>query len=100
MKLILKNPEEHPMSGDMEQVVTIEMIYDAETLKNELVEDEIALHLRTKSRRQLKHLSEVRTSNTPIHLSLKLVSAHEDSSYQMPAVVWQRRKGVAIYWDG
>ena len=39
MKPILKNPE-HTMSSDMEQVVTIDMVHDAETLKNELAEDD------------------------------------------------------------
>ena len=56
----LKNPEEHPMSSDMEKVVTIDMVHDAETLKNEQVEDEPPLHLRTKLWRQLLHLPQVR----------------------------------------
>ena len=37
LKPILNNLEEHPISSDMEQVVTIDMVHDAETLKTELV---------------------------------------------------------------
>ena len=45
---ILRNPEEHPMSSDMGQVETICVECDAKILKNELVEDQLPLHLRTK----------------------------------------------------
>ena len=44
LNTILKNPEEHPTSRDMGQVVTIDMEHDAEILKNELSKDESHLH--------------------------------------------------------
>ena len=46
------NPEEHPMSRDMEQVVTIHMIHGTETLKKEWADDDPPW-------RQLMHLSQV-----------------------------------------
>ena len=39
-KPILKNPEDHLMSSDMEQIVTTDMVNDAETMENELAEIE------------------------------------------------------------
>ena len=48
IKAHLKNPEKHPMSSDMDAEVTIDMVHNAETLKNELAENELPLHLRTK----------------------------------------------------
>ena len=40
LKPILKTMGEQPMTSDMQQVLTIHMVHDPETLKNELVEDE------------------------------------------------------------
>ena len=40
LKPVFKNPGEHPMSNDVQQLVTVDMVHDAETLKNALIEDD------------------------------------------------------------
>ena len=41
LKPILKIPEDHPMSHDVEQKLTIDMVQNAEMVKNELAEDDL-----------------------------------------------------------
>ena len=64
MKPILKNPKRQPMSSDVEQLVTINVVHYPEKLKNELEEGELSIHLRIKPWRQLIYLSQVKNQQS------------------------------------
>ena len=71
---ILKSTVEQSIASDMKEVVTIEMLQDAETQKNELVADEPLPAFEDKTLTADGTLKHRRISNVPILLSAKLTS--------------------------